>query len=207
MSLIQTLYFLDLLGTIVFAITGLLAAGGKQLDLFGALFIALVTAVGGGTLRDLILGQPVFWVQHNIYIYLVIGATLFVFFYSKRSVLPMKLLLYLDALGLAVFTVLGAQKALALQFSDPIIIMTAVMTGVVGGVIRDVLVGEVPLIFRKEIYATASFLGASMFLLALKLELPSDLAVVLSIAFILVLRVWAVVYNKSLPVFDFEKRT
>ncbi|MDX1796057.1 MAG: TRIC cation channel family protein, partial [Hydrogenovibrio sp.] len=105
MSLIQTLYFLDLLGTIVFAITGLLAAGGKQLDLFGALFIALVTAVGGGTLRDLILGQPVFWVQHNIYIYLVIGATLFVFFYSKRSVLPMKLLLYLDALGLAVFTV------------------------------------------------------------------------------------------------------
>lgn len=206
MSLVQTLYFLDLLGTIVFAMTGLLAAGGKQLDLFGALFIALVTAVGGGTLRDLILGQPVFWVQHNIYIYLVIGATLFVFFYSKRRDLPIKLLLYLDALGLAVFTVLGAQKALTLQFSDPIIIMTAVMSGVFGGVIRDVLVGEVPLIFRKEIYATASFLGASMFLLALKLDFPSDLAVVVSIAFILVLRVWAVVYNKSLPVFDFEKR-
>ncbi|MBD3611938.1 MAG: TRIC cation channel family protein, partial [Hydrogenovibrio crunogenus] len=158
MNLVQTLYYLDLLGTVVFAMTGLLAASRKQLDLFGAIVIAMVTAVGGGTLRDLILDQPVFWVEHNIYIYVVVFSTLFLFFYARIKEIPVKLLLSLDALGLAVFSVIGAQKAMALGLSDPIIIMTGVMTGVVGGVIRDVLMGEVPLIFRKEIYATASFI-------------------------------------------------
>ncbi|MDG4813601.1 trimeric intracellular cation channel family protein [Hydrogenovibrio sp. 3SP14C1] len=202
MNLVQTLYYLDLLGTVVFAMTGLLAASRKQLDLFGAIVIAMVTAVGGGTLRDLILNQPVFWVEHNIYIYVVVFSTLFLFFYARIKEIPIKLLLYLDALGLAVFSVIGAQKAMALGLSDPIIIMTGVMTGVVGGVIRDVLMGEVPLIFRKEIYATASFVGISLLLVLVHLNLAVDLAVILSVVVIFSLRIWAILFNIGLPVFQ-----
>lgn len=141
---------LDLIGTVVFAVTGLLAASRKQLDLFGAIVIAMVTAIGGGTLRDLILDVPVFWLVETLYIYLIVFSALFVFIYARYFVVPIRLLLWLDAMGLAVFTVIGAQKAFDMGLSDPVVIMLGVMTGVVGGVIRDVLVGEVPLIFVKK---------------------------------------------------------
>ncbi|PLA74376.1 hypothetical protein CYQ88_06735 [Hydrogenovibrio sp. SC-1] len=202
MNLLQTLYFLDLLGTVVFAMTGLLAASRKQLDLFGAVVIAMVTAVGGGTLRDLILDQPVFWITQNIYIYVVVISTLFLFFYARFKTIPITLLVYLDALGLAVFSVIGAQKAMALGLSDPIVIMTGVMTGVVGGVIRDVLMGEVPLIFRKEIYATASFVGISLLLVLVDMKIPMDMAIIASIGVIFIFRVWAILFNIGLPVFQ-----
>ncbi len=198
----QTLYFFDLLGTVVFAMTGLLAASRKQLDLFGAVVIAMVTSVGGGTLRDLILDQPVFWISQNIYLYVVVVSTLFLFFYARFKTIPIKFLLYLDALGLAVFSVIGAQKAMGLGLSDPIVIMTGVMTGVVGGVIRDVLMGEVPLIFRKEIYATASFIGISLLLILVGWNIPVDMAIIGSIGVIFTLRVWALVFNVGLPVFQ-----
>ncbi|MGC9385790.1 MAG: trimeric intracellular cation channel family protein [Hydrogenovibrio sp.] len=202
MNLVTTLYYLDLLGTAVFALTGLLAASRKQLDLFGAIVIAMVTAVGGGTLRDLILDQPVFWLSQNIYIYIVVLATLFLFFYARVRHLPVRLLLFLDGLGLAVFSVIGAQKAMALGLSDPIVIMTGIMTGVVGGVIRDVLMGEVPLIFRKEIYATASFVGISTLLLLSDWGLSMDASVIISILVIFSLRIWAILNNIGLPVFQ-----
>ncbi len=202
MNLLQTLYYLDLLGTVVFAMTGLLAASRKQLDLFGAVVIAMVTAVGGGTLRDLILDQPVFWITQNIYLYVVVISALFLFFYARFKTIPITLLVYLDALGLAVFSVIGAQKAMALGLSDPIVIMTGVMTGVVGGVIRDVLMGEVPLIFRKEIYATASFVGISLLLVLVDLNIPIDMAIIASIGVIFIFRVWAILFNIGLPVFQ-----
>jgi uncharacterized membrane protein YeiH len=201
MNFITAIYYLDLLGTVVFAITGLLAASRKQLDLFGAIVIAMVTAVGGGTLRDLILGVPVFWTEQTIYIYVIVISTLFVFFFSRHYQLPVRFLLVLDALGLAVFTVIGAQKAFEFGFSDPIVIMLGVMTGVVGGVIRDVLVGEVPLIFRKEIYATASFLGASVLLLGFYFLPSRELATVLALIVVFGLRLLAIEKNYSLPVF------
>ena len=201
MTLAFTLHYLDLIGTVVFAITGLLAARRKQLDLFGAIVIAMVTAIGGGTLRDLIIDEPVFWTQDDIYIYIVVISALFLFFFARFRRLPVKLLLFLDALGLAVFTVIGTEKALALGFSDPIAIMTGIMTGVVGGIIRDVLVGEVPLVFRKEIYATASFVGASIFLLMEHAGFAIDVSVVVSIFITLLMRVWAIMFNIELPVF------
>jgi len=201
MTLTQTLYSLDLLGTIVFAVTGLLAARRKELDLFGAIVIAMVTAIGGGTLRDLIIDVPVFWTQQNIYIYVVVVSALLLFFLARYKRLPVKLLLFLDALGLAVFTVVGTQKAMALGFSDPIAIMTGIMTGVVGGIMRDVLVGEVPLVFRKEIYATASFIGASIFLTLEELGLSVEYSVIISIIITLSIRVWAIVFKIELPVF------
>lgn len=202
MTLYQILHYLDLLGTAVFAMTGLLAASRKQLDVFGAIVIAMVTAVGGGTLRDLILNQPVFWLTQNEYIYVVLFSTLLLFVFARFITIHIKFLLFLDALGLAVFSVIGAQKAMALGMSDPIVIMTGVMTGVVGGVIRDVLMGEVPLIFRKEIYATASFVGISILLLLVDFSVPMDVAIMVSVTIIFAMRVWAIVYNKSLPVFN-----
>lgn len=195
------MHFLDLIGASVFAVTGLLAARRKQLDLFGAIIIALVTSIGGGTLRDLILGAPVFWTQQNIYIYVVVISALVFFFLARYWLLPSNLLLLLDALGLAVFTVIGTVKAVELGFSDPIAIMAGVMTGVVGGVIRDVLVGEVPMVFRKEIYATASFLGASTLLLLNHFGIDIDIAALVSILLVLVIRVGAIVFNVELPVF------
>ena len=161
----------------------------------------MVTASGGGTLRDLIIDEPVFWTQDDIYIYIVVISALFLFFFARFRRLPVRLLLFLDALGLAVFTVIGTQKALALGFSDPIAIMTGIMTGVVGGIIRDVLVGEVPLVFRKEIYATASFVGASIFLLMEHAGFAVDVSVVVSIFITLLIRVWAIMFNIELPVF------
>ena len=207
MTFLSAIHYLDLLGTVVFAITGLLAASRKQLDLFGAIVLAMVTAVGGGTLRDLILDVPVFWTQQTIYIYVILASTVFMYVYARYFDVPVRLLLVLDALGLAVFTVIGAQKAFDLGFSDPIVIMTGVMTGVVGGVIRDVLVGEVPLIFRKEIYATASFLGASVLVLGFYYLPSRELASVLAIMLVFGLRLLAIQRNYCLPVFATSNRS
>ena len=207
MNLALTLNYFDLLGTVVFAITGLLAARRKELDLFGAIVIAMVTAIGGGTLRDLIIGEPVFWTQNDIYIFVVVITAILLFFLARYKRLPVKLLVFLDALGLAVFTVIGTQKAMALGFSDPIAIMTGIMTGVAGGVMRDVLVGEVPLVLRKEIYATASFVGASLFLILEQSGFSIDLAIIAAIFITLALRVWAILFNIELPVFISYKST
>jgi len=197
-----TLHYLDLVGTVVFAMTGLLAASRKELDLFGAIVIAMVTAIGGGALRDLLLGQPVFWVSQPLYVYIVVLSALFLFFFARFKPVPMTPLIYLDALGLAAFTIIGTEKAMMLGMEDAIAIMTGIMTGVVGGVIRDVLVGEVPLIFRKEIYATASFVGASLFLVLSQWHVAEDLAILLSVLTIFLLRLWAIRRAIRLPIFQ-----
>ncbi len=201
--LIETLiHWLDMMGTVVFAVTGLLAASRKQLDLFGAIVIAMVTAIGGGTLRDLILDVPVFWLQQPIYIYMVVISALVMFVYARFFTAPIRLLLILDALGLAAFTIIGVQKSYALGLDDAIIIMTGIMTGVVGGMIRDILVGEVPLILRREIYATASFVGASVWLVLRPLFEDATIPTLLALVMIVGLRLAAIYRNYSLPVFQ-----
>jgi len=202
MQIDTLLHWLDLLGTVVFAITGLLAASRKQLDLFGAIVIAMVTAIGGGTLRDLILDVPVFWLHAPTYVYLVVMAALLMFVYVRFFAAPVRLLLVLDALGLAAFTVIGVQKTYALGYDDAIVIMTGIMTGVVGGMIRDILVGEVPLILRQEIYATASFAGACVWLLVRPFSEDAALATILAMATVLALRLGGIYRNLSLPLFQ-----
>lgn len=192
---------LDLMGTVVFAITGLLAASRHQLDLFGAIVLAMVTAIGGGTLRDLILGVPVFWLTHTEYLYTIVATTLLVALYRRTHVIPVQVLLLLDAIGLAVFTIIGAEKAILLGYADIIAVMMGIMTGVVGGMIRDILVGEVPLILRKEIYATASFLGASVYVLASGWVAIPWVVIGLSIAATLVARLGGVFLGWQLPKF------
>lgn len=192
---------LDMMGTVVFAITGLLAASRHQLDLFGAIVLAMVTAVGGGTLRDLILNVPVFWLTHTEYVYLIVFTTIAVGLYRRTHIIPVSMLLILDAIGLAVFSIIGAEKALSLGYADVIAGMMGVMTGVVGGMVRDILVGEVPLILRKEIYATASFLGASVYVLGVHWIGIDWVVILLSMSVTLLARLGGVFWGWKLPQF------
>ena len=198
------IFSLDLFGTVVFAIAGVLAAAERRLDLFGVVVVGTVTAIGGGTLRDLILGRlPVFWVQDTLYIWLTFITSLVVFALARRMVMPRRVLLVADALGLAVFTVIGASIALSLDHPPVIAVVTGVMTGVFGGIVRDVLTAVKPLIFHKEIYATAAMAGAFVYV-NLSWFLPSSwetFNTLLAMAVVLGLRLSAIHWHLHLPVF------
>lgn len=194
-------YFLDMFGTAVFAIAGALAAGKKQLDLFGVIVLAIVTAVGGGTFRDLVLGAPVFWIVDPNYILVSIGAAIFTFFLARFHMLPDRALSLADAFGLAMFTISGTQKALEFGVLPTIAIMMGMLSGGGGGMVRDVLAGEIPLILRREIYATASILGAGLFI-GINFFWPGHIAAPLAgILCTLIIRLAAIRYRLSLPMF------
>lgn len=196
------LYVMDLFGVAVFAITGSLAAGKKRMDLFGVVVLATVTALGGGTLRDLVLGaSPVFWVSAPIYLLVAVVTAIVTFFLVRFCGLPLKLLSVADAFGLAVFTVLGTQKALDIGISPGIAVVMGIMTGVVGGIIRDILSGEIPLILRREIYATASLCGAVTFCLVSIALQNQSLAAVAAVIVTLALRLSAIKWKMSLPLY------
>lgn len=197
------IYLLDLFGTVVFAIAGSLAAGKKKMDLFGVLVVAFATALGGGTLRDVILGAyPVFWISNTMYIFAAFCASVLTFGLARVFAGRNKMLQIADAFGLAVFTVIGTQKAAALGASPIICVIMGMTTGVAGGMIRDLLSGEIPLILRAEIYATASLCGAAIFI-ALSYLFPSEnINISVSIAVTLTLRLAAIHWRLSLPVFS-----
>jgi uncharacterized membrane protein YeiH len=196
------LYWLDLFGVAVFAVTGSLAARRKQLDLFGVLVIALVTALGGGTLRDMLLGRsPVFWVQDSSVIVIASVAALLTVVAARWNLLPARPLLLADALGLAVFSVLGTQTALESDVNALAAIIMGVMTGVAGGIIRDLLTGEIPLILQREIYATAALCGSVALIVAIELQLPAGFAELLGVTVTLVLRLAAIWRGWRLPQF------
>ncbi len=196
------LYVMDLFGVAVFAITGSLAAGKKRMDLFGVVVLATVTALGGGTLRDLVLGaSPVFWVSAPIYLIVAVATAIVTFFLVRFCGLPLRLLAVADAFGLAVFTVLGTQKALDMGISPGIAVVMGIMTGVVGGIIRDILSGEIPLILRREIYATASLCGAITFCVISVALQKQGLAAIVSVIVTLVLRLSAIKWKMSLPLY------
>ena len=200
------LYAMDLFGVAVFAITGSLAAGKKHMDLFGVVVLATVTALGGGTLRDLVLGaSPVFWVSAPIYLLIAVATAIVTFFLVRFCGLPLKLLSVADAFGLAVFTVLGTQKALDMDISSGIAVVMGIMTGVVGGMIRDVLSGEIPLILRREIYATASLCGAVTFCVVSFYLKNQSIAAIVSVAVTLSLRLSAIKWKMSLPLYISHK--
>lgn len=196
------IYALDVFGTAVFAITGSLAAGKKRMDLFGVVVLATVTAVGGGTLRDVSLGiTPVFWVDKPIYLVVAASTGILTFFAVRFCQLPVLLLAVADAVGLAVFTVIGTQKALSVGTVPGIAVVMGVMTAVVGGMVRDALSGEIPLILRREIYATASLCGAVVFVVVLKVASVELLAVCVSSAITLGIRLSAIRWRLGLPLY------
>jgi uncharacterized membrane protein YeiH len=196
------LHLLDLAGVAVFAASGALAAGRKSLDLLGVLVIAVVTAVGGGTLRDLLLDRhPIFWIAEPVYLVVISAAALVTLAYVRHRPPPERALLVADALGLALFTIMGARIAEAAGLAPLSIVLMGTITGVAGGVLRDVLSAEVPLVLRRDIYATAAIAGASLYLAAGALGAGEELAVGAGIATVVVLRLLAILRGLRLPVF------
>lgn len=196
---------LEHVGVFVAAITGVLAARGKRVDLFGVMVLALVTAFGGGTVRDVMAGDlPVAWLRGPGLLITVTAATLLTFFIDRFRHLPAKALLIADAFALALFTTIGAQKGLSLSFSAPVCILLGVVTGVAGGIFRDVLTGEIPLVFRPDIYlyATASLCGATLLVAMQALGLDSHLVTLTGAGLILLLRLAGIYWKLTLPVYD-----
>jgi len=198
------LYIAGLLGVAVFAVSGALTAGRKNFDWLGVVVIAFVTAVGGGTIRDLLLDQnPIFWIRDTTYVYVVLAATAATLVYARFRKPPQMSLLIADALGLALFTIGGAQIAEAQNLSPVIVIFMGTITGAVGGVVRDVLCGEVPILLRPaELYATTAIVGAAAYLVLQQLDVPVDAAALSSVAIIAVFRIAAIVWQLKLPVFS-----
>ena len=201
------IYIADMIGVISCAVSGVLVATRLRMDPFGIIVLAGVTGIGGGTLRDMMMGAtPVFWIVDNNYIYVILITTILsVWLLHQIHRAPPYLLLILDAFGLAMFTVIGAQKALSMGFSGPVAIGMGCVTGVVGGMIRDLLSGQIPFVLQKDIYATASILGGVLFVLCKHMELAPILAMSIAISGTLLLRLSAIYWHLTLPVFSSDK--
>ncbi|MFH1538508.1 MAG: trimeric intracellular cation channel family protein [bacterium] len=194
-------YILDLAGTAVFAVTGALAAMEKRMDIFGVTVLAVITALGGGTIRDVLMGQmPPFYFSTPSYLIVAVATALAVFLFKGMFSSMRGPLVTFDAIGLGVFTVIGAQKALGLGFPFVPVIILAMLTGIGGGMIRDVLRGEIPFVLKKEIYASASLLGAVVFYLILKVPgAPPWAAMIIGMACTIAVRLLSVRLRLDLP--------
>ena len=197
-------YYLEHFGVTVAAITGVLAARGKQVDLFGVLVLALVAAFGGGTIRDVLLGNlPVFWTADQTFILNATGTAVVMFYLVRYHELPMTVLMVADAFALALFTMIGTRKGLAFHVAPAIAVIMGVTTGVAGGIMRDLLTGEIPLVFRREIYlyATAAFGGASAFVVLNLCSLDPKWNAITSTLVTLSLRLAGIRWRITLPLF------
>lgn len=199
----SVVYWLDMAGVIVFALSGVILACRSRMDPFGMLVLAAVTGIGGGTLRDLVLGvRPVFWVAEPAYLWVIlatVGLSILGFHYIHR--LSRGFLPVADAFGLSLFTVIGAHKALMLEASGVVAVVMGLLTGVAGGMIRDVLARRVPMVLRQEVYATASIAGGVVFVVLEALPVPLAVSIVSGLVVTLALRLSAIHWHLSLPVF------
>jgi len=194
-------YFLmDLLGTVAFAISGVLVAMDKRLDLFGVFIIAFVTSVGGGTLRDLLIGNtPVAWMLQSTYIFTILGAVILAIIFREKLRYLRKSLFLFDTIGIGLYTMVGIEKGLNANLLPVMCIVLGTITASFGGVIRDILCNEIPVIFRKEIYATACVLGGLSYFLLRKLPLGDEYVYLASILIVIGIRLVAVKYKIALP--------
>ncbi|KAF0812823.1 hypothetical protein IGB42_02666 [Andreprevotia sp. IGB-42] len=199
------LYVLDLIGCAVFAVSGALAAGRADLDFLGVMVIATITAIGGGTVRDVLMNRhPIFWMRDPRYLYLTCITGLLTVAYVQFWPVPANALLIADALGLALFALCGAQLAGRAGHKAIIVVLMGTLTGTAGGVIRDVLSTHVPLILRKDIYASAAILGIGIYLLLKALRVPEGWAFGAGFVVVAGMRLLAIVYGWQLPVFHFS---
>jgi uncharacterized membrane protein YeiH len=190
---------LDLLGTFAFAISGIRLASGKQMDWFGAYIIGLVTAIGGGTLRDLLLGVPPFWMLDSKY-FITTGIALIATLLFKDKLFKWGSTLFLfDTIGLGLFTIVGITKSIDAGLPFWVCIVMGTITGSVGGVIRDVLLNEVPLIFRKDIYALACVAGGGIYFLCSYFNLSIGITEIIATLTVIICRLIAVKYHLHLP--------
>ena len=186
----------------MFAASGALSAGRKSLDVLGVLIIAALTAIGGGTIRDLLLDRhPIVWVQNPIYLLVIVLAVAVTMLWTRRRPAPFAALLVADALGLALFAISGARIAQQLGLPWPSVILMGTITGTAGGVLRDLLSAEIPLVLRRDIYVTAAIGGIAVYLVLTALGAPSPVPSLVGAAAVVGLRLLAIVYDLHLPSF------
>jgi uncharacterized membrane protein YeiH len=191
---------IDILGTVAFAISGVLVAMEKKLDVFGVFIIAFVTAVGGGTLRDLLIGNtPVGWMQTYHYILTIAITVLLAILFVNHLKHFRKSLFLFDTIGIGLYTMIGIEKGLAVQLAPVMCIALGTMTASFGGVLRDILCNEIPVIFRREVYATVCILGGMLYFGLVFLKVPTEVAYSIGIGAIILLRLLAVRFQISLP--------
>ncbi len=199
------LYTLDLIGVGVFAVSGALAAGRKQFDLIGVAVLSVVTAIGGGTIRDLLLDRhPIFWIEDANYLIMILASAAMTMLYVRVRKPPRTSLLVADALGLALFTISGAQIAEQAGLPGLLVVLMATITGSAGGMIRDVLCAEVPLLFRpsEHLYATACIIGTVTYLLLQGVMGERDAAALIGMASVAAIRLAAIFWGLRLPMFQ-----
>jgi uncharacterized membrane protein YeiH len=193
-------YILELSGTFFFAVSGALAIQDRHDDLFGAAFTGFITAIGGGTLRDIMLGSyPLVWIGDINFLYAILIGVLVAYVFFKFLIKLRRTFLFFDAIGISFFTILGVEKALDHNVRPEIAAIMGMFSAVMGGVIRDTLINEIPVLFRKEIYATACLAGAILYLILYRVGIDRDVNLIISIVLILAIRITSVKYKLSLP--------
>ncbi|MBT3348425.1 MAG: trimeric intracellular cation channel family protein [Thiotrichales bacterium] len=200
-NLLSNLYWITLLAVIVSSASGVLKVGVKQFDLFGVIIIAVATGLGGGSLRDMLLGKPVFWIEDQIFFMASVVSAVVIFFAARLLKISTKNFLIADAAGLATFGVAGTLVSLIIGTPALTASFMGVMTGIMGGIFRDVLCNEQPVVFSSPLYATVSWIGSLMFIGFLHLNIDVTTAAVISGLGIFVSRLLAIYYNISLPKF------
>lgn len=196
----ELIYILDILGTFAFAISGALVASDKKFDLFGVIIIAFVTAVGGGMLRDVLIdAHPINWIGDLNYLYTIFIAVVFTFLFKSKIAHLSKTLFLFDTIGLSVFTLLGLEKGLTLHLNPFIALIMGMISAVFGGVLRDVLTNKIPLIFEKEIYASACLAGGFSYLILSYFNISQNLIFITSAFVIVIIRVIAIKFQLQLP--------
>jgi uncharacterized membrane protein YeiH len=193
------LHEVQLIGTAVFAVTGVLAVNRRGLDAFGAVVLGIVTALGGGTVRDVVLNVPVFWLQDLSYVWVAIAAGLVTFFADRTVRSTYTLLLYLDALGAALFGVQATEKVLTLQHGATVAVMMGILTSIGGGLVRDILAGRPTLLMSREIYATPILIGCSLSVVLWPYKTDHRVLTVLAIAVIFAIRASAIHWRIMMP--------
>lgn len=196
----EFIYVLDIIGTFAFAVSGALVASDKKFDLFGVVIIAFVTAVGGGMLRDLLIdAHPINWIGDLNYMYTIFLAVIFTFLFKSKIAHLSKTMFLFDTIGLSVFTLLGLEKGLSFNLNPIIALIMGMISAVFGGVLRDVLTNKIPLIFEKEIYASACLIGGISYLLLTYFNMTENVIFVFSASIIVIIRVIAVKFKLQLP--------
>lgn len=194
------IYVLDIIGTFAFAISGALVASDKDFDLFGVIIIAFATAVGGGMMRDVLIdAHPINWIGDMNYIWTILAAVVFTFLFKSKIAPLSKTLFLFDTIGIGVFTLLGVQKGLSYDLPPFIAIVMGMVSSVMGGVTRDVLTNEIPLIFKKEIYASACLVGGVVYLVTNYFGAPENIQFFATILTVILIRLLAVKFKLQLP--------
>jgi uncharacterized membrane protein YeiH len=196
---VNAIFVLDYLGVALFAATGALAASRKQMDIIGFMFLGAVTGIGGGTVRDLVLGAGVFWVQQPLYVLVCAGSAVTIYFAAHLLESRYRWLLWLDAVGLAAYCVFGAYKGLLLTGSPIVAVVMGMLTGTLGGILRDILANEPSVLLRREIYVTAALLGALAYVLADAAGLSQALSAAAGFTLALAVRGGALAFGWTLP--------